>query len=441
MKAHLLRRTRAAAAWGVAVAIVVLAFVGAQGARSLVADKASADPSVPNPGHSYTQIELPSGTWSGLDADKVDGLDASQIMGRAVFSRTRLDTGSAGWYSSVIIGSDGLPLISYPQTFTGGGLNVAHCSDVACTAATITTLDSGTTVYNTSVTIVGDGLGLISYYDSTNYDLKVAHCSNVACTAATITRLDSTGDVGWYTSVTVDQSGYGLISYYDYTNRYMKVARCSSLSCTAATLTTIDTTIDSGRFNSITLTATGFPIISYYDRTNFDLKVAWCSNLSCSAYSTYTLDSTGDVGSYSSITTGSDGFPLISYYDATNTALKVAHCSNSTCSAHDTPVIIESANDVGQYTSITVGSDGMGLISYYYPTSGYLKVAHCSNLACSSATTVSADDTNSTDDGQYTSLTIGTDGLPLVSYYDSTNVDLKVAHCSDRFCAKYRRPR
>ncbi|PZC45030.1 MAG: hypothetical protein C1O27_002540, partial [Chloroflexi bacterium] len=59
---------------------------------------------------------------------------------------------------------------------------------------TITTLDSSRDVGKyTSVTTGADGLGLISYYDHTNQDLKVAHCSNAACTEATITTLDSEG--------------------------------------------------------------------------------------------------------------------------------------------------------------------------------------------------------------------------------------------------------
>jgi hypothetical protein len=44
-----------------------------------------------------------------------------------------------------------------------------------------------------------------------------------------------------------------------------------------------------------------------------------------------TLDSDSDVGRFVSITTGSDGFGLISYYDATHQDLKVAHCANALC--------------------------------------------------------------------------------------------------------------
>ena len=39
----------------------------------------------------------------------------------------------------------------------------------------------------TSVTVGADGLPFISYRDTTNTDLKVAHCSNVSCTSSTLT--------------------------------------------------------------------------------------------------------------------------------------------------------------------------------------------------------------------------------------------------------------
>ena len=38
------------------------------------------------------------------------------------------------------------------------------------------------------------------------------------------------------------------------------------------------------------------------------------------------------------------------------------------------------------------------------------------------------------DVGFHTSVATGSDGLELISYYDDTNADLKVAHCSNQFC-------
>ena len=203
---------------------------------SLPAGTASADPAVPNPGHSWTEVEIPAGTWTGLNADKLDGLHASQldVPSRPGFSLITVDSaGDVGATSSVTVGADGLGLISY-YDYTNGDLKVAHCGNAACTSGnTITTLDSdGDVGAYTSVTVGADGLGLISYQDSGNEDLKVAHCSDTACSAATITTLDGTGtDVGSDTSVTVGGDGLGLISYWDATNRDLKVAHCSNRFC------------------------------------------------------------------------------------------------------------------------------------------------------------------------------------------------------------------
>ena len=87
---------------------------------------------------------------------------------------------------------------------------------------------------HSSVTIGTDGLGLISYYDESNKDLKVAHCSNINCTSAIITSLDTNGDVGLYTSVTIGIDGLPLISYYDNTNGDLKVAHCSNILCSTS---------------------------------------------------------------------------------------------------------------------------------------------------------------------------------------------------------------
>ncbi|HKQ36060.1 MAG TPA: hypothetical protein VJT11_12205, partial [Nitrospiraceae bacterium] len=100
---------------------------------------------------------------------------------------------------------------------------------------------------------------------------------------------------------------------------------------------------------------------------------------------------------------------------------------------------VDSTGSVGQYSSVTIGADGLALISYYDETNGDLKVAHCSNVACTAATLTTVDSTGSV--GQHTSVTIGADGLALISYYDQTNGDLKVAHCSNLLCVPYHRRR
>jgi hypothetical protein len=38
--------------------------------------------------------------------------------------------------------------------------------------------------------------------------------------------------------------------------------------------------------------------------------------------------------------------------------------------------------------------------------------------------------------GQRPSIKIGSDGPPLISYYDLTNKNLKVVHCADAACTR-----
>ncbi len=78
--------------------------------------------------------------------------------------------------SSVTVGNDGLGLISY-YAHIGYVLRVAHCADVACTGAAISTLGNATGP--SSVTVGADGLGLITYNHPWTSSLKVAHLSNV----------------------------------------------------------------------------------------------------------------------------------------------------------------------------------------------------------------------------------------------------------------------
>jgi hypothetical protein len=354
---------------------------------------------------------------------------------------TALDSSGdeVGEYTSVTIGADGLGLISY-RDYTNSDLKVAHCDDLACTSATLTTLDSvGSVGEYTSVTIGTDGLGLISYYDNTNFHLKVAHCDDLACASAVSTTLDSAEGVGAYTSATIGADGLGLISYHDYINDDLKVAHCDDVTCTSATITTLDSAGGVGAYTSATIGADGLGLITYQDYTNYDLKVAHCSDLACTSATLTTLDSAGIVGYFTSVTIGGDGLGLISYFDNTNYDLKVAHCSDLVCTSA-TLTTLDSAGVVGYHTSATIGADGLGLISYSDSTNGNLKVAHCSDLVCTSATLTTLDSAGHV--GRHTSVTVGADGLGLISYQAVTGAyDLKVAHCGSVFCINYFRRR
>jgi hypothetical protein len=203
----------------------------------------------------------------------------------------------------------------------------------------------------------------------------------------------------------------------------------------ANTNAALDTAGATGRNNSTTVGADGLGLISYYNATTGELKVAHCQSLQCSSAAIYVLDSTGNVGntlSTSSITLGADGLGLISYYDANNGDLRVAHCFNLECST-STNSTVDSTGNIGQLASITTGPDGFGLIAYYDSTNSDLKVAHCSNATCTGSTPYVVDSVGNV--GYSPSITLGSDGLGLISYYDGSAGNLKVAHCSNAECS------
>jgi hypothetical protein len=305
-----------------------------------------------------------------------------------------------------------------------------------CNKIITTTIDSSITAvdtagvvgYYTSITLGNDGFPVISYYDVTNGDLKVAKCVNASCTGtSTITVVDTTGDVGWHTSITLGNDGFPVISYYDVTNKNLKVVKCGNISCSNSNIiTTVDTTGDVGQYTSITLGNDGFPVISYSDNTNLDLKVAKCVNASCTSTSTITaVDTTDNIGSDTSITLGNDGFPVISYSDNTNDNLKVVKCGNISCSNSNIITTVDTTVFVGRSTSITLGNDGFPVISYRDIGNADLKVAKCVNASCAGTNTITAVDTAGFV-GSFTSITLGNDGFPVISYLDSANNDLKV---------------
>jgi hypothetical protein len=373
---------------------------------------------------------LDTTVWSGITPSMAIGTDGLGIISYYVsnpelmnlrvahcedaacsaITTTDIDTmGDVGRWSSIKIGSDGLPLISYvherninPTAFTQD-LKVAHCNDIACTSATVTPLDKASRVSDvTSLAIGGDGFGLVSYQDtasSTSTKMKVAHCLDIACTSAHLATIDTVkpdnGETGGYsqTGIAVGNHGLGLISYYDGgTNQMLKVAACTNADCSTTVRTIVDkapsgSNLLHGGWSSVAFGLDGLALISYnanYSSTDgSDLNVAHCLNVYCSASTKITADTGGHVGWHTSTTIGGDGLGAISYYDITNRDLKLAHCTNLTCSSA-TATTVDSFDDVGSRSSVTVGADGLPLISYIGPgpLGVILRVVRCGNSDC-----------------------------------------------------------
>ncbi|MCJ7659928.1 MAG: hypothetical protein MUO67_12340 [Anaerolineales bacterium] len=288
-----------------------------------------------------------------------------------------------------------------------------------------------------AITIGVDGLGLVSYIKGNpDYDLMVGHCHDIACTSMTASPIVTNNAVGYFSSITIGIDGFGLIAHKDTTNGDLLISHCLDIPCTSADTYIVENSAITGNYNSIAIGSDGFGLIAYADfsggASNYKIKVAHCTNIACSTSNVYIVDNTTTwAGRNVSLTIGTDGFGLISYSDYASEDLHVAHCSTLDCSS-STHVPIDTSGNVGGLSSIVIGTDGLGLISYSGSTPS-IKVAHCSNVNCTSATINTLDSGPLV--GSHSSIAIGSDGLGIIIYYDGTSQSLKVAHCADIICS------
>jgi hypothetical protein len=344
--------------------------------------------------------------------------------------------GTASSRTSIAIGQDGLPVISFHDS-KAGALKVAKCVNAACTGtAVVTPVDdpAGKNVGEYSSIAVGtDGFPVISYYNSTDRALMVAKCSNPSCLPAPkITPVDG-ALVGEYTSIAIGTDGLPVISYYDAAAQALKVAKCADVACTATIARTRvdDSASDVGINSSIAIGRDGFPVVSYYDAAAQALKVAKCVDAACAVPAIIrTLDNPSNaVGYFSATAIGADGYPVVAYTDWTAQGLKVAKCGDAACSG--TPAVTPVDTAGGFFPSIAIGADGLPVISYQGSHLG-LKVAKCVHASCVGTSTITTVDAAS--EAGDTSITIGADGLPAISYRDVSSGNVKVAKCGTRTC-------
>jgi hypothetical protein len=136
------------------------------------------------------------------------------------------------------------------------------------------------------------------------------------------------------------------------------------------------TTVESAAVQDTSIAVVDDPVdgddiyISYYKSS--DLKFARSTTGKGGPWTIVYVDSTNDVGNYSSISIDG-GTIYVSYYDATSGNLKFAR---STDSGSSWPVIrtVDSTGDVGKHTSLAVQGDKVYII-YYDATNKAVKFA------------------------------------------------------------------
>jgi hypothetical protein len=302
-----------------------------------------------------------------------------------------------------------------------------------------TNLDVG--LYS-AITIGPDGRPIVAYYDASHLDLKLAYCSNLRCNAFERRRVATLGDVGTEPSITVGRDGRLIVAYVSNHNLQsgskndLVVMQCVNPQCTNTMWTVYDAGSTVEGNTSIAIGADGLPLIAYetwaggQDR---EVKVLHCQNVWCGTATITLVERVSASVATPALTIGADGLGLISYHDGTFGDLKVAHCTNAACTAL-TRNTIDDAGDAGKFSSITIAGDGLALISYHRAvgTGGQLVVAHCADVACTAATPRTVDSLQTT--GWHTSIATDLTGRGVISYHHRTRGDVMIAACHDVAC-------
>ena len=306
------------------------------------------------------------------------------------------------------------------------GIGVANLGFTSTVIADSPSLTLGS---EASIQIGVDGLPVISYMGGST--LFVAHCSNPACTSATTTPV-VTDDSGAGASLAIGSDGLPVISHRG-PGFALRVIHCDDVACSSSTSHIVDDTAETvGVFSSITIGSDGLPIVAHENLTAKNLRVSHCDDVVCTSALTTVIDDPADlVGREPAITIGTDGLAIISHFDDTVKGLRITRCTTLTCNAATSTTVDDVADIVGQASSITIGSDGLPIVASRNASVKALRVSHCNDIACTSAVSTNVDSTG-TLSGTTPDIAIGADGMAIATHSD--NPEVHASHCSNLAC-------
>lgn len=343
------------------------------------------------------------------------------------------------------IGADGLPVVVY--TDGEPRVRVLHCGDPTCSSGNVDTPLSAGGDWGIAIAIGRDGLPIIAHTDESSR-LHATHCGNAQCSAGNVTTPIPLPGPSGRIDLIIGADGLPLISHTsaEFGNGPLRITQCGNAACSVNPVTTTIPNWASVDYNRMALGVDGLPIVVVRAGGVLGNQVVHCGTPTCAADNTVTQIGGNLVGIDAvSIAIGADGRPVIAQFELLPANVWVTRCGNVTCSQGNTSVLIDDlpegqAGIIG--AAITIGSDTLPVIAFWDAPAGALRVTHCGNAGCTAANvTTRVDDPVNKSVGWLPSIAIGSDGMPVISHtewkvheFTQQATPLRVTKCATRTC-------
>ncbi len=269
----------------------------------------------------------------------------------------------------------------------------------------------------------------------TNLEARVAGTLTVT-TGTTNNELDNNQNEGNVNKTRLASDGFARIVHVDTGGNDLQYVKCNNASCTSNTKVDIEATLNvNSNEIGFALDSSSRAFVSWHQGGGADaLMFTRCTADDCSTKNTTTIeDVANDVGEGSSIAIGSNGNARIAYKDTTNNDLKFVRCTNTDCTTTGTIQNLDSASNVSGRTTIFMGNDGYARIAY--EDSGDLKYIQCQNDDCTTKVMTTIETTNNV--GNDLTMVKGTDGYARIAHNDTTDNAVRFVQCTNDACSTF----
>jgi len=296
----------------------------------------------------------------------------------------------AGVFASLLIPSDGLPVIVHVKFGAGGGIRVAKCGSSVCLpvmgAPPTTLVNVGSTGFfpnSVSAAVSSDGFPVISASladGSVGQGLWVLKCSDPFCMGAvTETQIDpSRPNSGRWNATAIGADGMPVIAYQDRTstgsNGNVMLLKCNDPACLGgddsfSELEPLSGSVD--RQIDLAIGPGGNPVIAFATPTG-GLGLIACNDAACLGddESFNVVSTRAAIGSAVALALNTLGHPVLAAHGFNSAAnsLEVIACNDPLCSGNDEQTLhyfddIDPDIGFGRYADLShAGNDVFSLV-------------------------------------------------------------------------------